>query len=891
MKNNNIHFTKIKQFSLLFLFSLFIIPMYGNLVKLSLQGVDNCNAQQLDVGIYIKASDLNTSSSTFKLGNSSLFLNFNEAIVHLASYTSVEFSANTSGQATQAHWLNQSWDANNEYGILNILLRKEPGGTNDYLLSKTTWIQIGTATFNWVGPQVDPEIKIHDKYTTFNQEVNDGMGFHQLEDFPSIDINEIVGTVETIATCDNNGAIEVQFPDLPNRTTLDISIDGGTTFPYSTPDNAGSFTINNLVSGTYQIALRSNNCTVDLGPYIVTQLDLPIATASVIGSCDSSQTIGIIRINFEDSPQRTGIRFSLDGGLTYPYLTNDNLEFLIIDNLVLGTTYDLWTIWGAYDCPVDMPDVTITNSDFPTASTLATSTCGTDGSITMSFTDHPSRTALEFSLDGGVTYPYITPDNVGSYTVQNLAAGSYDVWARWESGQCPAFLNTETVQTFDLPQVTSAVTGNVCANDPTATGILTFTFADSPQRSNIEFSTDGGQTYPYNVGDNQGTFTVNVTAGTYDLWARWGNDDCPIDLPDATLTPVDIPTITNVTSIGACSNGGALVVTFPNHPNRTHIRFSTDGGNTFPHLTTDDVGTYLIGNMPAGTPDLWVLWGDNTCPVDLADVTIGSGGTVSNIVMKLFLEGALDPSTQLMADDLRTQNLIPVEEPYAALGYTHVYFPSGMQIQNPSVVLGVTGNDAIVDWVFYKVHHASDPTNVLVARSALLQRDGDIVDVDGVTPMQVDGFQLCNTVITVHHRNHLGIKNVPGGIQFASLSNNLLLLDLSQTATNLAGNDPVKVDNGIRSSWAGDASNDATISAVDRSTVWNDRNNAGYHLTDVNMDGVVNAIDRSLVWNNRNKYGIMKQKQDTPIEINLLERQSILYACIRCRSARNLSLN
>lgn len=945
MKNNNRPFFRMKVFCVLILSTLMIAPMYGNIVKLSLQTVSDCNGQ-LHVDLFIKASDLNTTNSTFKLGNSSIFLNYNHEVVTLASYTSVEFSANTSTQAAQANWINQSWDANNEFGKLTILLRKEPGGTNDYQLDKATWIHIGSATFDWVGPQIDPEIKVHDKFTSFNQEANDGTSFHLIEDYPTTDINELVGTATTAPTCFNDGTVTVSFPDLTSRTTLEISVDGGVTFPYSTPDNVGSYTINNLVPGAYDVWFRWTNCQINLGSYTVDQMDLPTGMATVIGSCSANQTVATIRITFDNSPERGAIEFSTDGGQTYPHYVADYLGFVLVDSLPAGITYDLWARWGNDECPVDLPDFTIPISDRPTATSLTTGTCSNDGSIAFSFPDNPARSDLKISIDGGISYPYITPDDAGSFVINNLAFGSYDIWlrwgtdecsvflqtdsiqeisspdvttevdhicsgdptltggftftftdspghssiefsvdggqtypynvpdnsgtfsanlptgsyniwARWGNGECEEFLGTESIQLFNIPTVTTVVSDDLCANSPVSNGSITFTFKDDQVQTNIEFSIDGGITYPYNVADNAGTYIVNIVPGTYDLWARWGDENCPIDLPDATLGLLEIPVVTNVTAIGACNNGGALKVSFPDNPNRTHLRFSTDGGSTFPYLTPDDVGTYLITNLPAGTPDLWVQWGDNACPVDLPDVTIGAGGLVSNIVMRLFLEGALDPSSKLMRDDLRAQNLVPLIEPFSALGYTHVYLPPGMQISDPTI-LNVSGNDAIVDWVFYKVYHSNDPTNVLVARSALLQRDGDIVELDGVTPLQVDFFQLCNTVIAVYHRNHLAIRTAPGGVQFASYQNNLLLLDLTDNATLLDGFDPVKIVNGVQAIWAGDASNDAIISATDRSLVWNDRNITGYHLTDANLDGVVNAADRSMIWNNRNKFGIPK---------------------------------
>ncbi|WP_299434448.1 glycosyl hydrolase [uncultured Aquimarina sp.] len=70
------------------------------------------------------------------------------------------------------------------------------------------------------------------------------------------------------------------------------------------------------------------------------------------------------------------------------------------------------------------------------------------------------------------------------------------------------------------------------AND----GTVTFTFPDTAGRTNIEFSIDGGITYPYNVLDNsRSTMVSNLSPETYQLYVRWGNNECPENLGNITI--------------------------------------------------------------------------------------------------------------------------------------------------------------------------------------------------------------------------------------------------------------------------------------------------------------------------------------------------------------------
>ena len=83
------------------------------------------------------------------------------------------------------------------------------------------------------------------------------------------------------------------------------------------------------------------------------------------------------------------------------------------------------------------------------------------------------------------------------------------------------------------PQVTTSSTNEDCEQSD---GTITFNFPDVGSRTNIEFSTDGGVTYPTNAADNLGSATVsNLSAGNYDLYARWGNDECPVDIGIVTV--------------------------------------------------------------------------------------------------------------------------------------------------------------------------------------------------------------------------------------------------------------------------------------------------------------------------------------------------------------------
>jgi len=215
------------------------------------------------------------------------------------------------------------------------------------------------------------------------------------------------------------------------------------------------------------------------------------------------------------------------------------------------------------------------------------------------------------------------------------------------------------------------------------------------------------------------------------------------------------------------------------------------------------------------------------------------------VSVRVYLAGPYNTNTGLMSDDLRTLGMIPTTEPYTALGYSHT--GSGGETMVPSV-LAVTGHDAIVDWVLLELRSPVVPTTVLGSRCALVQRDGDVVDVDGISTV---GFEVPAALylLAVQHRNHLGcMTNVAFPLGFSGVQ-----IDLGSNTAQLFGTQAQQIFTGAfpaQALWAGDVNGDGSLKYTGQ---YNDRDwllvaiggtvatntITGYLLEDVNMDGVV----------------------------------------------------
>ena len=176
-------------------------------------------------------------------------------------------------------------------------------------------------------------------------------------------------------------------------------------------------------------------------------------------------------------------------------------------------------------------------------------------------------------------------------------------------------------------------------------------------------------------------------------------------------------------------------------------RYDTDHWN----LTVDDVGM-ASGSDPynisiSGIQNFGVF-------------SVGSEPLMDSILFaaRVYMEGPYNGTD--MNDQLRNFGFIPVEEPYTTLGYIHEGRGGREMVTDSATVFGVTGDNAIIDWVFLEVRDKNDATNILGTRSALIQRDGDIVDVDGVSTLNFKGFAPDDYFVAVRHRLHLGFRSL-----------------------------------------------------------------------------------------------------------------------------------
>lgn len=475
-----------------------------------------------------------------------------------------------------------------------------------------------------------------------------------------------------------------------------------------------------------------------------------------------------------------------------------------------------------------------------------------------------------------------------TYYDNSALNGTGATWSWSFPGGTPNTGTGRTAQvTYDAPgqyDVTLTVTDANGTSTSTITNFISFDnfSATAPMSRNAEDQVTVPAGWRMENPDDAGTWSnVAVTAGADGLPGRaWRMDYYYYNAPgqvDRFVSPV--------ISLGG-SAGTRLKFHHAYKPygasytDGLRVEISTNCGqdwNTLFYQEANALGTSTTGTSPWAPTSAaqWRLTDLDLSAYDGQQVVIRFTGVndygdrlyLDNIALenngvrlalKLFLDGPYDQATGTMRDDLRAAGLVPAAEPYTAAGWTQAADGGGESVQ--AGVLSKTGTQAIVDWVMVELRSSATPTTILATRPALLQRDGDVVAEDGVSPIALrtaaGAYFVC-----VRHRNHLGAMTAAP----ITLGLSPTPLDLTTTAVPLHGTEAMRTVGPNRVLWAGNALRDAEVKYTgagnDRDPILSAIGGAiptnsitGYRNEDIDLDGIVRYTgannDRDLILRN-----------------------------------------
>ncbi len=317
----------------------------------------------------------------------------------------------------------------------------------------------------------------------------------------------------------------------------------------------------------------------------------------------------------------------------------------------------------------------------------------------------------------------------------------------------------------------------------TFTGVGASKFAETNGAGSVirDVAAAGTFILPTGNGTNYNPLTYTLTGGAYGASSTVSARSAGSAHPQKHIRSTDF--LNNYWSLANANLGGATISATGAYVDPSGVTgtdpnvdaFVWNGTNWTAGTSNDDAANTATASIGAGTQELYAM----------NKYVLASP--------KVFLQGANPTgSPLLMSDLLRTNvayvpntlpasNLLPTADPYATPTYS-TGAVRALDSDPTSVTSTAVFNDLsiadnqIVDWVFVELRNiTSASTSTLIqTRSGLLQRDGDIVDIDGVSPLYFKNASVgSNYAVAVRHRNHIGI-----------LSNLSVPISLGLTSTN-----------------------------------------------------------------------------------------------------------
>ena len=354
--------------------------------------------------------------------------------------------------------------------------------------------------------------------------------------------------------------------------------------------------------------------------------------------------------------------------------------------------------------------------------------------------------------------PVTGTGNAISFGLQT-AAGTYTVEATNSFG-CTATMSSSAVVTVNaLPSVNvgSSPMTPICVGGTTPAlggfygGSATAAVWTDGGAGGI-FSNNGGTT------PNTTTYTAPNSPTTVTLTLTTSGGSCGTTSASKGLAVLSISTPSVVIAItnGTSTTCNGSTVTFMATPTNggTSPSYQWKKGST--NVGTNS-NTYTDAAETGGVISCVMTVGTNICTnaatATSSDITLIVNNCTLNLSAKVFIHGAYNTITGLMNDGLRSNGKIPTSQPYNTLIFNNSTAYTGSETVTQSV-LNVTGNNAIVDWVLIELRDAANPSNVPTngRRAALLQRDGDIVDIDGTSVVRFPSLSEGTYHVIIRHR-------------------------------------------------------------------------------------------------------------------------------------------
>ncbi|WP_298516979.1 M60 family peptidase N-terminal accessory domain-containing protein [uncultured Kordia sp.] len=552
--------------------------------------------------------------------------------------------------------------------------------------------------------------------------------------------------------------------------------------------------------------IYTNYDAQNIGAQIIAQIDYLLATYYPNGACQTFQNdVSLRAINSPNASQ------TICGDIS-PQLQvrNNGINDISVINIMYGVTGGethnyAWDgmLQSDEEIRINLPSISVGSGNFTlnVEVSIDNDENNANDSLSQNFSANTSGyfnviNSFENATNDLIVQNGVWERGVPSGNTLNNAATGTRVYGTNLNGNYPANANASLQSNcYDFTQII----------DPVLTFQMAYNLEANWDWANVQYSIDGGQTW-----ENLGT--VNSQPNWYNSNNDGNGYGCP-GCPGAQWTGAN----TTMTQYG--------------------YDFTENAALGEMDLTAED---NIMFRMTLHSDDII-----NREGIVIDDFVV-EGKEPIEVSPKVFLQGAaLNPNTgeeTLMRDDLRVENMIPTQSPYVD------------KLICRTDVFDTIGNDAIVDWVWIELRDKTTNTTVIESQSALLQRDGDIVNIDGISTISFvvpEG----DYNVAIKHRNHLGIMT---NTSVTFLEGAPTIVDFTEAASQNAFGSNAQTTFGMPAGkagmWSGNVNGDNIIQYSGTipdtpsilSEVLNDPENFlnfptyianGYSTYDVNLDG------------------------------------------------------
>ncbi len=614
----------------------------------------NCTVSGLPGGVYtVTATDANgcEDTSTVTIGNSETNLNvtatahdavcmdqgsISVSIANGSPHYQIFISGPTSGSTTTSlsgfnivnldpgTYTLQIVDANGCSNTQEVVIGQSPGNFN-WAFTVTDAACGGTGSIHVVTSNGIPGYNIivsgptsgsaTTNYATFNINnlpggtyditVEDGNWCQVTQTITIQDSNLTIGLDANSGYCGSTGSIDVNMSN--GNPGYHIAWSG----PSSGSANVGSssYTIPNLAGGSYSVTVTDNAGCSDY--QVVTlynsqgSIDFDLTASN--GSCGQAGSIWL-GVNTGTSPFTITWSGPASGTITTPY-TNYDIPWLPNGTYLVQVT-------DADGCS-STENVTINNSmnNLEINTTPSDGICGHPGSIWVSISNGTPGYSISWSGASSGS----TTTNSGSYDIQNLAIGNYNITVTDGSG-CQT---TTSVSIGDTPSnlaITATPFDVVCGNP----GSIDLAIANGAGGSySIVWSgpTSGTSNSSLSVftitGAIAGTYTIEVT----------DDNNCVASTTAVVVAQANDLAITGSPNNGVCGNPGTIDLNITGGTGDYTVAWSGAGSGS----ANSNGNAYTINNTVSGTYNITVT--------DAAGCTANTSIVVANGANNIFVTG------------------------------------------------------------------------------------------------------------------------------------------------------------------------------------------------------------------------------------------------------------